>query len=284
MRSEPSLRSRRQNDARCSKKAFTITELAIVVAVLALLIILVFPALAGTARQDKSAVCMSNLRQIYVGMMTYAADNKDTLHHTGGSIPNSGQWTANPASSVILAPDHSAAYWGVAYYTYVGIPRELFRCPSAKFVDQWRDAGLSYPDEFWLTSTYGISQYLITPFTPPAVGPLKISSFQNPSTMICIQDSVEQKPEGATDSIGLFPGQTQILTQWIGVPPPYGGQSTLYGNYPFEWEYYRHERRCNTLWVSGHTSKIPYTGLTVGIDYRYYTGDKPVIPIPENQP
>jgi len=266
---------------------FTFIELAVVIGTVALLFVLLLPALAGTKNRDKSAVCMSNLRQIYIGMMIYACDNDDTFHNLGGgNIPNDGQWTLNPSSTNILAPNNLYAYWGVAYYTYSGTPRELYRCPSAGLVDEWRDDGRAYPDEFWLTSTYGINQYLLNPYNSSATtdpAPLKTASFLYPSTKVCIQDSVEQKTEGPDDTIGLFPGTSRILAQWIGIPPPYGGISgRLYGGYPFEWEYYRHDKRNNTLWLSGNVSKIPYTGLTVGIDYRYYTGEKPVTPIPGN--
>lgn len=269
-----------------SQGAFTLTELVVVLATTGFLVLLLLSGVAATKHQDKSAVCMSNLRQIYNGMMIYAGDNNDTFHHLGnGDVTNDGQWTTNPASSVILAPNHPRAYWGVAYYTYAGIPREVFRCPSAKVVDQWRDDGRNYPDEFWLTSTYGICRYLTKPYNTSIPAPLKTTSFVNPATMIVTQDAVEARMEGADDSIGLFPSRSRILAQWIGsnAPTNYSGLSGQnYGGYPFEWEFYRHDKRCNTLWLSGNVTKVPFTGYNVGIDYRYYTGEKPLTPIPGN--
>jgi hypothetical protein len=84
--------------------------------------------------------------------------------------------------------------------------------------------------------------------------------------------------EGPDDSIGLWPGRPMILTQW---GPPGGLSAALYDGYDFTWEWYRHDQRCNTLWLSGHVSKIPFNGRNVGIDYRYYTGETPVLPLPE---
>jgi hypothetical protein len=81
--------------------------------------------------------------------------------------------------------------------------------------------------------------------------------------------------EGEEDSIGDF-GSGTILSQWIGSPPGSGGLSkSLYNGYPFQWEWYRHNQKCQTLWIGGNASLIPFNGYK-GIDYRWYTGDPPV--------
>ena len=76
--------------------------------------------------------------------------------------------------------------------------------------------------------------------------------------------------EGADDSIGLFPGRTEILTQWR------FSLASLYPGVKFEWEWYRHNKRCNTLWIDGHVSSLKFTGYNTGSDYRFYTGEDPV--------
>jgi prepilin-type processing-associated H-X9-DG protein len=97
--------------------------------------------------------------------------------------------------------------------------------------------------------------------------------------MIFCQDAAESNMEGSEDSIGLFPGDARILTQWIGNAPPYGGLSGYYGGHHFEDEWYRHNKGCQTLWVDGHASRIKFTSLKVGIDYRHYIGVNPLKPI-----
>jgi prepilin-type N-terminal cleavage/methylation domain-containing protein len=62
-----------------SNQAFTLVELAVVLAVLAVLGLLVLPALAATHDRSNRAACQSNLRQIAVAMTAYAADNNDTV-------------------------------------------------------------------------------------------------------------------------------------------------------------------------------------------------------------
>jgi prepilin-type N-terminal cleavage/methylation domain-containing protein len=276
------------------KGGFTLIELLVVIAIIAILAALLLPALTQAKEKAKAAQCMSNLKQIGLMGAMYADDYKDTYFNLGGGVmPNGGQWTANPNSTVLLNPvtDPGDAYWALGYLNYFAGNARLFRCPDCIHADEWRDAGLNFPSEFWKNSTYGICDFLLQAFDPGGVyepnhvptepsAVKKTSSYRSPARMIFVQDSAEQKNEAVgsagDDTIGLFPGETSILTQWIGDGPAnggaYGGLSTLYGGYHFDNEWYRHGRGCQTVWVEGHVSRIRFTGLKVGIDFRYYTG------------
>jgi hypothetical protein len=41
-------------------------------------------------------------------------------------------------------------------------------------------------------------------------------------------------------------------------------------------EWYRHHKKCNTLWLPGNVSAIRFNGFNRGVDYRWYTGDTPL--------
>lgn len=68
------------------RRAFTLVELLVVIAVIALLAALLLPALADSKQKARSIQCLNNLRQWGLAYRMYADDNSDFLPRRGQGV------------------------------------------------------------------------------------------------------------------------------------------------------------------------------------------------------
>ena len=58
---------------------FTLIELLVVIAIIAILAAVLFPVFAQAREKARQAACLSNLKQIGMGLQMYAQDHDETL-------------------------------------------------------------------------------------------------------------------------------------------------------------------------------------------------------------
>ncbi|MFO8081771.1 MAG: prepilin-type N-terminal cleavage/methylation domain-containing protein [Armatimonadota bacterium] len=64
---------------------FTLIELLVVIAIIAILAAILFPVFARARAKARQTACLSNIKQIGLGLMMYAQDHDETYPTTGGA-------------------------------------------------------------------------------------------------------------------------------------------------------------------------------------------------------
>jgi prepilin-type N-terminal cleavage/methylation domain-containing protein/prepilin-type processing-associated H-X9-DG protein len=77
-------------------RGFTLIELLVVVAIISLLIAILLPSLSSAREQTRTALCLSNLRQLSHGWHMYADENHDVS--VPGRFAKESGGTSNPAN------------------------------------------------------------------------------------------------------------------------------------------------------------------------------------------
>ena len=110
--------ARRRNDATAATTGFTLTELLVVIGLIALLISLLMPALGQARAAARAAGCLSNLRQMGLAWQMYVSEHR-------GHLPEH-VWTQPGVSPDILW----RAYWPGMVDAYK-VRDDALLCPAA---------------------------------------------------------------------------------------------------------------------------------------------------------
>ncbi|MBO4632311.1 MAG: type II secretion system protein [Lentisphaeria bacterium] len=174
---------------------FTLIELLIVIAMIAILAGMLLPALQRAREKAREISCVNNLRQVGIHYASYLNDNKEFLPWYN--------WQGSATLSV----------WCVAFYPYVGISfadrdpvasrkKANLICPSDEWSLVYDSTGEKGCRQSTTHSSYGYNRYLgewidVTSGNPTYFSiserkyyqfPYKISNFKRPSQHLAFAD------------------------------------------------------------------------------------------------
>jgi prepilin-type N-terminal cleavage/methylation domain-containing protein/prepilin-type processing-associated H-X9-DG protein len=192
---------------RNSRSAFTLTELLVVVAIIAILASLLLPALSRGIQHGRSIQCLGNLKQWGLAFHTYKDDHSDFIpregHQRDGTVRrNNWAQVQDPANMDV---------WYNALPREMGLPgaqasnyasrlkghrplfykNRLFHCPSAKFpayVEKDNDAFFSIAMSSKLIGRNSALNEIWN-------GTIRYSIIQNPSDTVIFLDARVDKSE-----------------------------------------------------------------------------------------
>ena len=154
------------------KTAFTLIELLVVIAVISILAAILFPVFARARENARRASCMSNLKQMALGLMMYTQDYDDKYPHAqsvtaqlppDGYFWYSGRW-----------------YWPQMIYPYTK-NSNIFFCPSA-YQTLYDSSGRPTP----YRNHYGANALIIPTVT--SLPSIALASVSAPSTTYLAMD------------------------------------------------------------------------------------------------
>src|SRR6185312_9045849 len=100
-----------------NSKAFTLIELLVVIAIIAILAAILFPVFARARENARRATCMSNLKQIGLGIMQYTQDYDEFMPLQSAATVNNFANVTTPSVLGVIQPYIKS--W------------QIYRCPSA---------------------------------------------------------------------------------------------------------------------------------------------------------
>lgn len=101
-----------------NNKAFTLIELLVVIAIIAILAAILIPVLSQAKQRAWTTQCLSNLRQVCIGMKMFADDNGELYAESGGDI----YWNNTDATT-------GKASWMQQIITYT-MNTNAYNCPG----------------------------------------------------------------------------------------------------------------------------------------------------------
>ena len=132
------------------RHGFTLIELLVVIAIIAILAAILFPVFAKAREKARQTSCLSNIKQISLGILQYAQDYDEMMVADAVAVYS---YMSPDGTPINIAPP-SAMLWMYMVYPYVKNV-QIYTCPS--YTDGWSasayDGSCGYGKNPYLSNT-----------------------------------------------------------------------------------------------------------------------------------
>ena len=114
---------------RSTPSAFTLIELLVAIAIIAILAAILFPVFAQAREKARQTSCLSNIKQIGLGLLMYTQDYDEQFPRADYTLPAGTPSPLNPAASGGFAGRINHYKWQTWVLPYIK-NTQIFFCPS----------------------------------------------------------------------------------------------------------------------------------------------------------
>jgi len=247
------------------RAGFTLTELMVVIAVVALLAVMLLPALAGTRIKSQDSVCLNNTRQLTLAWLMYAQENNDKVANNMGVVALTHAYSAGQFNNWCLnVQDWSTSPQNIdvsqlkraQLATYLHGNTKVFRCPDDIYLSPPQKAA-GYTNRlrsYAMNGNIGDHDPNHTGFGGNDTGPygtkLKLTQVKHPANFFVFIDEQADACNDGFFAITADPASTQG-GKWADVPASY------------------HDGACSLSFADGHSETHEWLSSTTKLPVTY---------------